>query len=222
MLAAHIENLLFLLLVAFAGLFQLLGRAARKTREDREEPAPKPAAKSLTPIPRAPAESNEERIRKLLEALGQPPASKLPVPVTPRTDIPPRPLGPVKPPMTYPLPQWKKLTPEEQRKGPYIRKKSPLPSSGSVTPAEQISAPATTAASAFEVHEEPLAIEPQPIIKTRLQAYAASKASGVAKTEDLKADVATLLASKSGLRGAIILREIFGPPRGLQALEIGI
>jgi hypothetical protein len=220
MLAAHIENLLFLLLLAFAGLFQLLGRAARKTREDREEPAPKPTSRSLTPIPRAPAESDEERIRKFLEALGQPPASKPPLPVTPRTDIPPRPLAPVKPPMTYPLPQWKKLTPEELRKGPYIRKKSPLPSS--VTPAEQISAPATTAASAFEVHEEPLAIEPQPIIKTRLQAYAASKAFGVAKTEDLKVDVATLLASKSGLRDAIILREIFGPPRGLQALEIGI
>jgi hypothetical protein len=220
MLAAHLENLVFLLLVAFAGLFQLLGRAVRKTRQDEEEPAPKSPPRTLTPIPRAPAESDEERIRKFLEALGQPPASKPPLPVTPRIDIPPRPLAPVKPPTTYPLPQWKKLTPEEDRKRPYVLKESPLP--GGVMPARQISAPATTAASAFEVHEEPLAIEPQPIIKTRLQAYAASKAFGVAKPEDLKTDVATLLASKSGLRDAIILREIFGPARALQALEIGI
>jgi hypothetical protein len=219
MLAAHLENLLFLLLVALAGLFQLLGRAARKTREDREEPAPKPASRSLTPIPRAPAESDEERIRKFLEALGQPPASKPPLPVTPRTDIPPRPLGPVKPPTTYPLPQWKQLTPEERRKDPYIRKKSPLPSSD--TPAKQIPAPAMTAVSAFEVHEGSLPIEPPPIIKTPMEAYAAATRP-IPKGTEMKTDIATLLASKSGLRDAIILREIFGPPRGLHALETGI
>ena len=128
-------------------------------------------------------------------------------------------LAPVKPPTTYPLPPWRKLTPEERRKRPYIPKESPLP--GGVTPAEQISAPAMTAVPAFQVHESPLRVEQQPIIKTQLEAYAASKTFGVAKTEDLKTDIATLLASKSGLRDAIILREIFGPPRGLQALEIG-
>jgi hypothetical protein len=217
MLAAHLENLLFLLLVALAGLFQLLGRAARKTREDEEEPTQKSPPSTLKPIPRAPAESDEERIRKFLEALGQPTSSRPPPPVTPRTDIPPRPLAPVKPPTTYPVPSWRKLTPEERRKRPYILKESPL--LGGVTPAEQVSAPAMTAASAFEVREGPLRAEQQPIIKAQLEAYAASKALGVAKTEDLKTDIATLLASKSGLRGAIIIREIFGPPRSLQALD---
>ncbi|PYL02425.1 MAG: hypothetical protein DME31_09390 [Verrucomicrobia bacterium] len=218
MLAAHLENLLFLLLLALAGLFQLLGRAARKTRVDEEEPTPKSAPRTLTPIPRAPVQSDEERIRKFLEALGQPAASRPPPPVTPRTDIPPRPLAPVRPPVEPLIPHWK-LTPEERRKRPYILKESPLP--GGVTPAEQISAPAMTAVPAFQVHESPLRVEQQPIIKTQLEAYAASKTFGVAKTEDLKTDIATLLASKSGLRDAIILREIFGPPRGLQALEIG-
>jgi hypothetical protein len=33
---------------------------------------------------------------------------------------------------------------------------------------------------------------------------------------DLKSDIASLLGSKSGLREAIILREIFGPPAGLR------
>lgn len=219
MLAVHLENLLFLLLVAIAGLFQLLGRAARKTREDEEEPTPKPPPRTLTAIPRAPAESDQERIRKFLEALGQPPASKPPSPVTPRTDIPPRPLAPVKPPTTYPLPQWKKLTPKERRKRPYILKESPLP--GGVAPAEQISAPGITVAPAFEVHEGSLPTEHLRIIKTPTEDYAAATRP-VAKGAELRTDIATLLASKSGLRNAIILREIFGPPRGLQALEIGI
>src|SRR6266568_6774083 len=216
MLAAHLENLLFLLLLALAGLFQLLGRAARKTSTDEEEPTPKPAPRMAKPIPRAPAESDEERIRKFLEALGQPPASKPPPPVMPRTDIPPRPLAPVRPPVEPLIPRWK-LTPEERRKRPYILKETPLP--GSVTPAEQISAPAMTIAPAFEVHEGPLPIEPPPVIKTPMETYAAATRA-VPKGADLKTDIAILLASKSGLRDAIILREIFGPPRSLQALDL--
>src|SRR6266581_543391 len=216
MLAAHLENLLFLLLLVLAGLFQLLGRAARKTNGDEEESTPRPAPRMPKPIPRAPAESDEERIRKFLEALGQPPASKPPPPVMPRTDIPPRPLAPVRPPVEPLIPRWK-LTPEERRKRPYILKKSPLP--GSVTPAEQISAPAMTIAPAFEVHEGPLPIEPPPVIKTPMETYAAATRA-VPKGADLKTDIAILLASKSGLRDAIILREIFGPPRSLQALDL--
>ena len=215
MIAAHLENLLFLLLLALAGLFQLLGRAARKTRED--DPTSKPAPRTLTPIPRAPAQSDEERIRKFLEALGQPTASRPPPPVAPRTDIPPRPVAPVKPPTTYPLPPWRKLTPEERRKRPSFVKESPLP--GSVTPVAQTFAPAMTIPPAFEVHEEPLSIEQPPVIKAPMEAYAAPKAFGVAKAEDLKTDIATLLASKSGLRDAIVLREIFGPPRSLQSIN---
>src|SRR5437764_8807212 len=117
MLAAHLENLLFLLLLALAGLFQLLGRAARKTSTDEEEPTPKPAPRMAKPIPRAPAESDEERIRKFLEALGQPTTSRPPPPVLPRTDIPPRPLAPVRPPPgMFPIPVGTVLTPEERRK----------------------------------------------------------------------------------------------------------
>src|SRR6266545_6004819 len=104
MLAAHLENLLFLLLLVLAGLFQLLARAARKTSEDEGKPTSKPAPRMPKAIPRAPAQSDEERIRKFLEALGQPATSRPPPPVVPRTDIPPRPVAPVQPP----LPQaWK-------------------------------------------------------------------------------------------------------------------
>src|ERR1041385_1447588 len=119
MFAAHLENLLFLLLLVLAGLFQLLGRAARKTAKDEEEPISKPA----TPISRAPAESDEERIRKLMEALGQPAASRPPPPVTPRRDIPPRPLAPVQPP----IPQAWKLIREKQRKPAVTPRGTPAP-----------------------------------------------------------------------------------------------
>src|ERR1044071_1528666 len=97
MIAAHLENLLFLVLLVLAGLFQLVGRATRKTNEDEdEEPLPKPARRIPRPIPRAPVESDQERIRKFLEALGQPPASRPPPPVVPRTEIAPRPLARVR------------------------------------------------------------------------------------------------------------------------------
>ena len=217
MLAAHLQNLLFLLLLALAGLFQVLGRAARKTREDEEEPTPKPAPRTLTPIRRAPVESDEERIRKFLEALGQPAASTPPPPVMPRPGIPPRPLAPVRPSITVLPPSWK-LTREEPRKAREILKESPPPKT--VRPTEEISAPAITRASSFEVHEGPLSVEPPAIVKTPMEAYAASKVFGVAKAEDSKTDIAAFLASKSGLREAIILREIFGPPRSLQGLDL--
>jgi hypothetical protein len=211
MLAAHLENLLFLLVLALAGLFQLLGRAARKTRED--EPTSKPAPRTLKPIPRAPVESDEERIRKFLEALGQPPASTPPPPVVPRTNIPPRPLAPVQPP----LPKAWKVIREERRKPDVIRREPPRPETARRT--EKIFPPAIPGAPAFEVHEGPLSIEPPPIIKTPMEAYAAATRP-VRKEAELKTDIATLLASKSGLRDAIILREIFGPPRSMQPLDL--
>ena len=52
-----------------------------------------------------------------------------------------------------------------------------------------------------------------------VETYAAQKAFGIAKRADFKTDIASLLVSNSGLREAILLREILGPPRGLQTLE---
>src|ERR1051326_7145547 len=187
MLGAHLENLLFLLLLALAGLFQLLGRAARKTSKGEEEPTSKPAA----PIPRAPPQSDEERIRKLMEALGQPAASQPPAPVTPRIDVPPRPLAPVQPPIPQLIPSWKP-PPEKMPTRPIAR--------------------------ALEVHEAQLS-KNLPTIKAPMQAYAAATRS-VAEPAQLKTDLAMLLASTSGLRDAIVLREIFGPPRSLQPLDL--
>jgi len=79
------------------------------------------------------------------------------------------------------------------------------------------------AATAFEVHEAfPFELQQLPIITPSAEAYAAPKALGVAKAADFKTDIATLLASKSSLREAILLREILGQPRGLQAMDAAL
>jgi hypothetical protein len=112
-------------------------------------------------------------------------------------------------------PEWK-LIPEEQRKGDVIQRESPVP--GSAKRAEKIFPPIITGAPAFEVHEGPFPVEQPPMVKVPAPAYAPPMPP-VAKGET---DIAILLASKSGLRDAIIFREILGPPRGLRLFDIGI
>ena len=207
-IAVHFENLLFLLLIAAALLFQLLTRAASKASRNQREQTSTPSMPEMPPPNRrASTKSDEERIRKFLEALGQPATTRPPPPVAQRTHIPPRPLAPVRPPIA---PLWN-LTREERRKRDLIQRESPPP--GIAKRAEIIDTPP------FEVHEGLLPVEQPPIIKTPTAAYAPPM-SPVAKGADFKTDIATLLASKSGLRDAIILREIFGPPRSLQPLDL--
>jgi len=218
MLAVHLENLLFLLLLVVAGLFQLLGRAARKaSTEDEANPTSKPPLRMPKPIPRAPVESDEERIRKFLEALGQPPASRPPPPVVGRTDIPPRPLAPVQPPTAHLPPPWKVTREERRKRRVNLRESPPL---STETRTEEIVTREIAGAQTFEIHEGPLPVEQPPITKTPPEAYATATRP-VVKKEEFKIDIATLLTSNYGLREAIILREILGPPRGLQAHEIG-
>jgi hypothetical protein len=204
MIAANFDNFLFLLLVVVAVLFQFLAKMAGKKSRDQMNRTSTP--RTPTPLQRAPTESDEDRIRKLLEALGQPPTSRPPPPVVPRTDIPPRPVAPVQPPIS-PLSQVRR---EKSRKREIIPKEIPPPRT--IRETKKMVPPA------FEVQEGQLPIAPSPIFKAPAETYAGVTPT-IAKAEGLKADVATLLASTSGLRGAIILREILGPPRGLRTLE---
>jgi hypothetical protein len=219
MIAVSLDNLLFFLLIAVAALFQLLSKAMSKAgKSEPDETTESPTPQTPRPIRRAPTESDADRIRKFLEALGQPPTSTPPSPVAPRTDIAPRPLAPVQPPRVIPG-AWR--LPREQRQKPTVVQESFQPEQPS--PVQQIIPPPVPVpgAAAFEVHEA-LPVDPQqpPVVKTPVELYAAPKPFGVAKWTDFKTDIATLLASKTGLREAIILREIFGPPRALQELEL--
>jgi hypothetical protein len=203
MIAANFDNFLFLLLVVVAVLFQLLAKMAGKKSKDQTKRTSTP--RTPAPLQRAPTESDEDRIRKLLEALGQPPTSRPPPPVVPRTNISPRPLAPVQPP-TSPFSQLRR---EKPRKREAIPKEIPPPKP--VTGGEELAPPN------IEVREAPLPVAPAPIFKAPAEPYAAPTRA-ITKT-GRRVDIAALLASTTGLRDAIILREILGPPRGLRVID---
>ncbi len=219
MIAVSLDNLLFFLLIAVAALFQLLSKAVSKAgKSNSNETSRLPGRQTPRPIQRAPRESDADRIRKFLEALGQPPSSTPPAPVLPRTDIPPRRLAPVQPPPVIPG-RWR--LPREQREKPDVSQRESA-SLEQPSRLQQIVPPPVPplAAPAFEVYEA-LAVELQqpPIIKPPVEAYAAAT-QAVAKRADFTMNIAKLLASKSSLREAILLRDILGPPRGLQAFDL--
>jgi hypothetical protein len=230
MLAIHIENILFLLFIAVAVLFQLLSKAASKMSKGPSETGRRSTA-TPPPLPRPDSETDEERVRKFLEALGQPPGSKPPPPVVHRTDIPSRPVAPIQPPPSmrpFPVPP-PPVAPEEQRKrkvvlheetvgqpGKWLRKIN-YPGQIPKPPEKRVFVPKLAEPTTFEVHEGSTPAEPPVTIKTPAEIYAIA-AQPI--TKPAETDIATLLRSASGLRNAIILREIFGPPRSLQSLEL--
>src|SRR5437870_2846832 len=100
MIAVSLDNLLFFLLIAAAALFQMLSKAVSKAGKKQSDETSTPPTPPQ--VRRAPTASDADRIRKFLEALGQPPTSTPPAPVAHRTDIPPRPVAPVQPPPVIP------------------------------------------------------------------------------------------------------------------------
>jgi len=214
MIAVHFENLLFLLFVAGAFLFQLLARAASKTSKNADESQRRSRSRPQAPplIPRAPAESDEERIRKFLEALGQPTTSKPPPPIIPRPTYQKPVVLPHVGPFASPLPPLTTRPPD-------LPRKIKLPGQITSTRGKKTFRPRSAEASEFEVHEGPMSTEPPPIIKTPVEAYAIAT-QPISKPDQTETNMAALLRSTSGLRNAIILREVFGPPRSLQPLDL--
>jgi hypothetical protein len=226
----HIDNWLFILLVAIAMLFRWLASAASKAnkasknsdddenegsiRQRTDSPwrtsTPPPTA---SPARTAPVESDQERIRKFLEALGQAPGSPPPPPVTQRPSYQkPIILPHVPPPLRSPLP-------------PLTTRPSDVPNEPSPfapitqTPQRKKTFKPSVSETTFEVRERTTPSEPAPAIKSPAEAYAiATEAKPDAARSET--NITALLRSPSGLRNAIILREVFGPPRSLQPLEL--
>ena len=195
----HFENLLFILLIAMAALLRLL---ATKAGEAKKIPPKSDQRSTATPqvsqpIRRASVESDQERIRKFLEALGQPTTAKPPPPIVPRTDVPPRPVAPVRPP---PIPTARNVLTRRKKQ---------------IAAPTKFPAPAPT----FEHHETPSAHELPASIMSPVEPYAIDTESKI-KVTRTGTDIATLLRSPAGLRNAIVLREIFGLPRSLQPLDV--
>src|SRR5256886_9836988 len=163
----HFENLLFILLIAMAALLRLL---ATKAGEAKKRPLKSDQRSTATPqvsqpIRRARVESDQERIRKFLEALGQPTTAKPPPPIVPRTGIPPRPVAPVQPP--------------------------PIPTARNVLTRRKKQVVEPTKFLAFEHHETPPARELPASIKSPVEPYAIETESK-AKVGRIGIDVATL------------------------------
>src|SRR6187549_3176002 len=169
MIAFSLDNLLFFLLIAAAALFQLLSKTISKAKKsDLNETSSSSTPQTPRPIQRAPRESDADRIRKFLEALGQPPSSTPPPPVLPRSNIPPRPLAPVQPPPVIPG-MWR--LPQERREKPDVSQRESAsleqPRGFEQIVPSPVAAPARTA---FEVHEElPVELQQLPIMKTPVE-----------------------------------------------------
>jgi hypothetical protein len=214
MLAVHLDNLLFLLFVAIAIFFQILTRAATKSRrppgDSRRRSTPSP--QTARPIADESDDTDEERIRKFLEALGQPATSKPPAPIKPRPTYQKPVVLPHVGPFSSSLPP---LTTRPEDLPREIRLPGQIPS----TREARTFRPKVAEAPGFEVQQGPPPLESVPVIKSAAKAYAVATQPR-AKPAEAKIDIATLLGSTSGLRNAIILREIFGPPRSLQPLDL--
>src|SRR6267143_618318 len=207
------QNILFIIIVAIVGIFRLVARIAEKARDrSQQKKNPSTASQSRERRPQvsiSTPKGDEERVREFLEALGQAPGTKPPPRVTPRTDIPQRPLAPIPPPpFTRPFsPVVLKGTGEQRRKIFTL----PQPVRSAPPPA----APQTNEPGAWIAEEE------------RIEAAAVKfqTASGGAydPTQIIRpsgdAIWKQLLRSTDTVRSAIVLREIFGPPRGVQPVE---
>jgi len=214
MLAA-IDNLIFLVLVAIAALFKWLAN-----RSNNPSP-PNESNETQTPAPRRSIRENtgsdEEQIRKFLEALGQPRGSNVPPPVSPRTDVPPRPVAPVRPPKSaIPIPDIRRRRNEPKPAPPPTAGIPPsIPPQPAPTPRTRPLAPVISRKEdpAFEVHESS-----RPMGESAAGTMSPATATQTVSVNQLT--LAQLLRSSDGLRRAMILREIFGPPRSMQPLEL--
>lgn len=204
------ENIFFLVLVAVVGLLRWLSHAAENKRnaEAAKRAGTPPAQETATPTQGAP-QTEEERIRKFLEALGvpatAPPPKMQPRQITPKTSPVSRKIQPIDP---FPAPRDRgsELPP------PVASAPPPLP------PVATATAVAT----------------PLPTLETSMLRQATATRSRTAsefEVQDLGSGSsiggrfapATLMAqltTKSGLRDVIVLREIFGPPRSMQAIDL--
>ena len=217
--ATTFDTLLVLLFFAIAIVFQILTRAAAKTRKRPGDTQPRstPPGQGSRPL-LSEEETDEDRIRKFLEALGQPTTSKPPPPARPRPSYQrPDVLPPVGTPFGSPLPPLKTRPPDLPQQIELPRELR-LPQQIPPTRQAKTFQPATPAAP-FEIHRDRQPLETPVTLPSPADVYAVATAPAASSVQ-AKTDLAALLRSTSGLREAIILREIFGPPRSMQPLDL--
>lgn len=201
MIAAGIEgNLLVLVVMAVIGIINWL--TSRKS-EDQQPPS-KPSQPSAGSTRRPPANSEEERMRRFLEALGVP------------TDSGQRPV----PPIVAQQPQRKRREQNQQQQPRKEKKRKPapppLPEERSLdelpAPREaagRISLPELVVPAVPEFRELQV---PAGAMPPQAGAEAPVERRRSVVVEEIRED----LRSAAALRSAFVLREILGPPKALQ------
>jgi hypothetical protein len=215
------QNIIFIIIAAIIGISRLVSRISEESkkqsqrrRQPPQRPPPQPGIPQ--PIQRTRPKTDEERVREFLEALGQPAGAAPPPKAQPRTQIPPRPLAPVQPPASMrPFAKPEFRTWKEQAKEIVVLQQ---PAKAAPPEIRRIVVPPPVPA---EANEPGTWIE-----QAQAQTAAGTKMS-IARTDDqpsVRASADTIwkqaLRSPNAARTAIILREIFGPPRGVQSSNI--
>ena len=199
-----LDHPIVILIILVAALLRWL--AQRSGPPDSNQPK-----SSDEPIPRrGETQSEEERIRRFLEALGQPTTSTPPPKVTRRSEIPKRVVKPQVPRSSFPLPPLTTAPP------PLVTKPPPLPS---FSPSSvQVSPPPTQPV-------EPRRTKPPAPLERGFEVRDLSSQAATDPSWTDQGPVADRrrsllkLASTQDLRRAIVLREVFGPPRSLQVID---
>jgi hypothetical protein len=214
------QNIIFIIIAAIVGISRLIARISEESKKRSQRPpqlprAPgRPRPEYTEPVQRTQPKTDADRIREFLEALGQPAGTAPPPKVEPRRQIPPRPLAPVQPPASMrPFRKPEFRTWKEQMKEIVVVQQPTEPVPPKIKRVVIPSAPPAVPAEA----NEPGAWIAQELAET---APATTKMAASTDQPGPRATAETLwkqnLRSQDSLRTAIILREIFGPPRGLQ------
>ncbi len=197
------DFLIFLVLAGVALAFRWLTKQAAEQSEKNSNSQP-----NERPV-RPPSESEEERVRRFLEALGVPPGTRPPPPVKPRS-VQPRRVATAQP------------SPPRKVRRSFVQPLPPL-----VTTPEAPTAPPPVAT---------VQVEPPPLVETHPETFVASSSkalvspvetvvrqkrrpSTLAQAPQPPTSLVALLRTRNNVRQAVILREVLGPPRGLQSLE---
>ena len=212
------QNIIFIIIAAIIGISRLVSRISEESKKQsqrRGQPPrrPPPQPQMPQPIQRMRPKTDEERVREFLEALGQP-TGAAPLPkAQPRTQIPPRPLAPVQPPASVRLfgkPEFR--TWREEAKEIVVLQQ---PTKIAPPQIKRVVVPSVVPAEASEPGAWIAQEEAQTGAATKMAIARADDQPSVRASAD--AIWKRTLRSPDAVRTAIVLREIFGPPRGVQS-----
>ena len=211
------QNIIFIIIAAIIGISRLIARISEesKKRQQKRPPqppgAPGPRPEYTQPVQRTQSKTDADRIREFLEALGQPAGTAPPPKVQPRTQIPSRPLAPVQPPASMrPFGRPEFRTWKEQVKEIVVQQPAKLPPAKRVVVRPPVAPPEANEPGAWIAQEEAqVSVTQQKEVTSRVP----TPPTPAPSAETLWKQI---LRSPDCLRTAIILREVFGPPRGLQ------